>query len=268
MAEPDLAARWQAYRRSRDPRLREQLIEQHLVLVKYVAARVAGRLPRHLVIDDLYSAGLVGFLRAIEDYDPDTGVQFAAYATPRVRGAIFDDLRRLDWVPRAARRRIREAEQAMATLAQRLGRAPTDEEVAATLGLSVARYHQVLADGITLTSLDGPAGAGEDEPLGERLEDASVPDPVAVLTSEERRRLLGRLIEGLPEKERLVLALYYHEGLTMRQVGEVLSVTESRVSQLHSSAVLRLRAALRQERLGAEDLLVPARGEAPRSRAR
>jgi RNA polymerase sigma factor for flagellar operon FliA len=246
---------WQAYRRSRDPGLRDQLIEKYLPVVKYVAARIAGRLPSHLLLDDLYSAGLLGFLDAIEDYDPTRGVEFAVYANPRIRGAIFDELRRLDCVPRRVRRKIREAERVIATLTQRLDRDPTDEEIALDLGMSLEDYHRLLAEGVTLLSLDAPSSrhATGPSPL-DTLEDPTWPNPLRALEAGERSRLLGSLIDRLPNRERTALALYYCEELTMQEVGKVMGVTESRVSQLHSSAVLRLRVALRRHRLGPGEL--------------
>ena len=248
---------WRAYRRTKDQRLRDQLIEADLPLVKYVAARIASRLPKHLRLDDLYSAGLLGYLAAVDDFDPERGVQFSAYATHRVRGAIFDELRRLDWVPRGVRERIRDTQRAVDTLLQRLDRHPTDEEIAAELGIETDAYHKSLADGVTLVSLTSTASAeGEGPTLTDNVEDTGTPDPFSTLAEEERRAILGRLIDRLPERERHVLALYYHEELTMREVGAVLGVTESRVSQLHSSAVQRLSVMLRRQRLSAEELVV------------
>jgi RNA polymerase sigma factor for flagellar operon FliA len=246
---------WLAYRQSRDGVLRDQLIEKHLALVKYVAARIAGRLPSHLRLDDLYSAGLLGFLDAIEDFDPTRGVDFAVYANPRIRGSIFDELRRLDCVPRRVRRRIREAERAIGILAQRLDREPTDEEIAAEMGIGVEEYRRLLGEGVTLLSLDAPLHRHADGPSPiDTLKDSAQPDPLFTLETGQRRELLGRLIERLPNRERTVLALYYYEELTMQEVGKAMGVTESRVSQLHSSAVLRLRVALRRHRLGPDEL--------------
>jgi RNA polymerase sigma factor for flagellar operon FliA len=251
---------WRTYRQTRDPAVRDQLVEKHLVLVKYAAVRIAGRLPHHLGVDDLYSAGLVGFLAAIEDFDPDRGVEFAAYATRRIRGAIFDELRRLDWVPRAVRRKVREAERAMDVLGTRLGRQPSDDEIAKELGIGVEEYHRILSDGMAVLSLDAaPPGDDAATPL-ETLEDSRSPNPLVSLAAKERREILARLIETLPDKERQVLSLYYAEELTMQEVGDVLGVTESRVSQLHSSAILRLRAALRRHRLRPADLVVTGIG--------
>jgi RNA polymerase sigma factor for flagellar operon FliA len=252
---------WGVYRRTRDRGLRDQLVERHLVLVKYAAARVASRLPSHILIDDLYSAGLLGFLRAVDDFDPDRGVEFGAYASQRIRGAIFDELRRLDWVPRGVRRRAREAERAIERLSQRLDRAPTDEEVAGELGIDVEDYQRSLGEGVSLLSLDAVASRdGDGNSVLDTVEDTENADPFRALMTKERRAILGRLIDDLPQRERQVLALYYFEELTMAEVGRVLGVTESRVSQLHSSAVLRLRTAVRRHRLGAREFAVPEGG--------
>ena len=247
---------WRTYRQTRDSAVRDRLVEQHLVLVKYAAVRIAGRLPHHLGLDDLYSAGLFGYLAAIEDFDPDRGVEFAAYATRRIRGAIFDELRRLDWVPRAVRRKVRDAERAMDVLGTRLGRQPSDAEIATELGIDVEEYHRILSEGMAVLSLDAaPPGDDAVAPL-DTIEDSRSPNPLTALATKERREILARLIETLPEKERQVLALYYAEELTMQEVGDVLGVTESRVSQLHSSAILRLRAAMRRQRVRPDDLVV------------
>ncbi len=249
---------WRAYRRGKDPGLRDRLVEKHLVLVKYQAARLASRLPSHLRLDDLFSAGLIGFLGAVEEYDPDRGVEFSAYAARRIRGAIMDELRRLDWVPRTVRRRLRDVERAIGALTGRLDRQPTDEEIAEKLGMNVEGYRRLLGESVTLLSLDAlPAGQEDGAMPLESLEDAGSPNPFLSLAAKERRAILGRIIESLPPRERQVLALYYGEELTMQEVGEALGVTESRVSQLHGSAILRMRAALRRQRLGASDLVFP-----------
>jgi RNA polymerase sigma factor for flagellar operon FliA len=245
---------WREYRQTRATAVRDRLVERHLAVVKYAAAWVAGRLPRHLRLEDLYAAGMLGFIGAIDDYDPDRGVSFAAYATPRVRGAILDELRRLDCVPRRVRKKLREIQRAMDALCQRLDREPTDEDVAAEVGLDVAAYRKLLGEGVTVLSLD-TAALEDDEPgLSGSVEDASLPDPLGWLEGRELRRTLARIIDRLPERERQVLALYYYEELTMQEIGQVFGVTESRVSQIHSGAVLRLRAALARERLRSVDL--------------
>jgi RNA polymerase sigma factor for flagellar operon FliA len=259
------AALWLDYRRSRDSRLRDALVQKHLVLVKRVAARVASRLPSHIAMDDLFSAGLVGFLRAIEEYDPGRGVEFGAYAGQLIRGAIFDELRRLDWVPRGVRRRLREAERAMEALARRLGRAPTDAEVADELGMDVEQYGRLLGEGGALLSLDAPLAREDGVSAVESVMDPDTPSPFNLLAARERQALLARAIERLPRKEGEVLALYYYEELTMQEIGQALGVSESRVSQIHSSAILRLRVAFRRARVGAGELDLPAtnRGRRP-----
>jgi RNA polymerase sigma factor for flagellar operon FliA len=236
---------WRAYRATRDPRLRDRLVEQHLAVVKYTAAWVAGRLPSHLHLDDLYSAGMLGFLGAIEDYDPERSVEFATYARPRIRGAIFDELRRLDCVPRRVRQQLREVQQVSEHLRHRFDRDPTEDEIAAELGIDVSEYHRLLGEGVTLLSLDADSSAAE----GARtLGDAAARGPLDAAEADERRAALGRLIDTLPPRDRQVLALYYYEELTMQEIGDVLGVTESRVSQIHSSAILKLRATLHRRR--------------------
>jgi RNA polymerase sigma factor FliA len=236
------------YRRTRTPAVREALVERHLPLVKYAATWVAGRLPSHLRLDDLYSAGMLGFLDAIEHYDPERGVPFSAYAAPRIRGAILDELRRVDCVPRRVRRRLRDAQRTMDQLSHELDRAPTEEEMAARMGVDVAEYQRLLGEGVTLVSLDDAMRDDDRLATFDALVDGSLPSPLGALEVREQRRWLGRLIDGLPERERQVLALYYYEELTMQDIGAVLGVTESRVSQIHSGAVLRLRTALRRQR--------------------
>ena len=238
---------WREYRTTREPGLRDRLIEKHLVLVKYAAARVAGRLPGHFRLDDLYSAGLVGFLAAVEDFDPERNVEFGAYASQRIRGAILDELRRLDVVPRRVRRLGREAARAIGVLTQRLGRQPLDEEIAAEMGVELAVYRRLLTEGVTLLSLDADVSGEQGGAPVDAIEDPSVPDPFSTLEAKERQAVVARFIERLPERERQVLALYYQEELTMQEVGSILGITESRVSQIHSSAILRLQAAVRRD---------------------
>ena len=255
---------WREYRRTRDPELRDQLVERNLVLVKYAAARVAGRLPGHFRLDDLYSAGLVGFLAAIEDFDPDRNVEFGAYASQRIRGAIIDELRRLDVVPRRVRRLAREAAHAIGVLTQRLGRQPYEEEIAAEMKIDVSVYQRLLTEGVTLLSLDADVGGEHSAAPVDAIEDPSVPDPFVTLEGKERRAVLARFLEKLPEREQQVLALYYHEELTMHEVGAILGITESRVSQIHSSAILRLQAVVRREQTASTG---GARGGRARARA-
>src|SRR5262249_30123317 len=166
-------------------------------IVKYTAAWVAGRLPSHLHLDDLYSAGMLGFLGAIEDFDPDRSVEFTSYARPRIRGAIFDELRRLDCVPRRVRQQLREAEQASAELRHRLDREPTEQEVATQMGIELDEYRRLLGEGVTLFSLDAASSPAADVSVRDGFDDAATPDPLDAALADERRAVLGRLVEGL-----------------------------------------------------------------------
>jgi RNA polymerase sigma factor for flagellar operon FliA len=224
---------------------RETLVEAHLAQVKYIADRLAAKLPPFVDRDDLVGAGVIGLLDAVDKYDPGRGVLFRTYAELRVRGAMLDSLRALDWVPRSLRRRARAVEQACQRIEQERGRAAHEEEVAGALGLTLREFHALLAElhGLSVTSLDG----GEDEEgraRPRRIEDDPELIPLTQYEYAERRNRLAAAVERLPERERQVVALYYVEELTMKEIGAVLGVTESRVSQINTQAVLRLRAAL------------------------
>jgi len=252
---------WQRYRETRDPRLKEELIRRYIHLVRLVVGRMRLHLPSSLQAEDLEGAGIVGFLLALEAFDPERDVDFPTYAQPRIKGAILDELRKLDPLPRSVRQKTKEIERALASLEQELGRQPEDEEVAAYLGLDLQDYYKKLAEvsGFGLLFLDDPGPAhdeAEAPPLHHQVEDPSADDPLRHLLTKERRHLLGRLIEALPLRERMVLALYYQEGLTLQEIGAVLEVSESRVSQLRSSAILRLRARLRHLGIELRDLAV------------
>jgi RNA polymerase sigma factor FliA len=211
---------------------------------------MASGLPAHVDEADLISYGLVGLINAIERFEPAREIKFETYALTRVRGAILDELRSIDWVPRSVRARARQIERANAKLEHKLQRAPTDEEMAAELDLSVAEFTAALLQISTSTvaALDElwTAGdsSGDQVSLLDTLADENAPDPAAAMDETELRERLAGAIGRLPEREKLVIALYYYENLTLREIGEVLSVTESRVSQLHTKAVLRLRSRL------------------------
>ncbi|MFB3817271.1 MAG: sigma-70 family RNA polymerase sigma factor [Candidatus Methylomirabilales bacterium] len=256
----DLLPLWRRFRATKDPAIRDTLIRETVWLVRRVAGRLAMRLPAHLELADLEAAGIPGLMAAVESYDPEKEVEFSAYAQPRIQGAILDELRSLDPLPRSLRVKARRIERAVAVLEQRLLRPPSDEEVADFLELSVAAYHQTLHElrgGLHVSLETGGAGdGGEEAAAGLPLEERS-PDPWMALALKERRALLGGLIEELPAIEKLVLSLYYAEELTMKEVGAVLEVSESRVSQIHAAALLRLRTRLRRRHVGPEDLQVP-----------
>jgi RNA polymerase sigma factor for flagellar operon FliA len=244
-------ALWRSYRSKPDDRgLRDRLILTYAPLVKYVAGRLGSGLPAHVEEEDLVSYGLLGLMGAIERYDPERDVKFETYAIARIRGAIIDELRALDWVPRSVRARAREIERAIAILEAKLRRPPTDEEIAAQVGIAVDELEESLTDisRSSIAALDElwtVSGSGGDQvALIDTIEDIDAPAPEAALAETELKEALGEAISRLPEREKLVVTLYYYEELTLREIGEVLGVTESRVSQLHTKAVLRLKARL------------------------
>ena len=240
---------WQEYREKRDKSVRDRLILTYAPLVKYVAGRLGSSLPAHVDEGDLVSYGLLGLIGAIERYDPDRDIKFETYAIARIRGAIIDELRALDWVPRSVRSRARQIERAIGELEAKLGRAPTDEEIAAKVGVTVDELDNSLTDisRSSIAALDelwSVSGDGDQVSLLDTLEDDSISQPSEVLDETETREALADAIARLPEREKLVVTLYYYEELTLREIGEVLGVTESRVSQLHTKAILRLQSRL------------------------
>jgi len=240
---------WRQYRDSRDKALRDRLILTYAPLVKYVAGRLGSGLPAHVDEGDLVSYGLLGLIAAVDRYDPGRDVKFETYAITRIRGSILDELRALDWVPRSVRSRAREIERAIAELERKLGRAPTDEEIAGKLAISGDALEESLTDisRSSIAALDElwtVSGSGDQIALIDTIEDESEPDPQSALSQTEVKEAIADAIARLPEREKLVVTLYYYEDLTLREVGEVLGVTESRVSQLHTKAVLRLKSRL------------------------
>ena len=246
----DIDKLWAEYRVTRSQEARERLIVHYAPLVKYVAGRVGIGLPSTIETDDLIGYGIFGLVDAIEKFEPERGVKFETYAIARIRGAMIDGLRANDWVPRSVRQKARQLEQTIARLEAQLGRSATDEEIRAALNMDADQYAALLAElrGAALVSLEElwSSDPDQDNPLslGQMLEDAAAEEPGAALEAEEVERFLGEVIESLPDRERLVVTLYYYEGLTLKEIGQVLGVTESRVCQLHTKALMRLRARL------------------------
>lgn len=226
----------------------EALIKEFAPTIKCLASRLAFRLPSYLDAEDLISVGLIGLLSAFERYDPTREAKFKTYAEYRIRGAMLDEIRSMDWIPRSVRDRISALQRVNNNLQKRLGRPPTEEEIGTALGLQNEELREFLvrSQGAIMLSLDDlDAHHLEPRMLMQCMADPGAKDPLAILVSEDKRKILAKSIEALPQKERLVLTLYYYEELTMKEIGKVLSVTESRVSQLHSQALIRLKGALK-----------------------
>ncbi|MFX4291378.1 RNA polymerase sigma factor WhiG [Streptomyces bohaiensis] len=239
---------WHRYKATGGERLREQLILHYSPLVKYVAGRVSVGLPPNVEQADFVSSGIFGLIDAIEKFDPSRSIKFETYAITRIRGAMIDELRALDWIPRSVRQKARAFERAHAALEAELRRTPSEGEVAQEMGIPVEELHALfgqlsLANTVALEEMLHVGGEG-DLSLMDTLEDRSADDPVEVAEDRELRRLLARAINTLPQREKTVVTLYYYEGLTLAEIGQVLGVTESRVSQIHSKSVLQLRAKL------------------------
>uniref|UniRef100_UPI003555D2C8 RNA polymerase sigma factor WhiG n=1 Tax=Cellulomonas fengjieae TaxID=2819978 RepID=UPI003555D2C8 len=246
----EVDALWEGYKSSSSARARESLILHYAPLVAAVAGRVGMRLPSTVEQADLVSYGMFGLIDAIEKYQIDRSVKFESYASSRIRGAIIDELRAMDWVPRSVRTKARSVDRAYAELEAKLHRTPTEDEVARHLDMPVedlrAIYSQLST--VNVAALDELLGGGDDRPggvsLGDTLGDERTADPASSIEAAETKFLLARAIECLGERERIVVVLYYYEGMTLAEIGRVLGVTESRISQMHTAAMVRLRTRL------------------------
>ena len=246
---------WLEYKKTKSPQLRDKFIRQYMPLVKYVAGKLAVGMPGSVEFDDLVGFGQFGLLDAIEKFDPGKNVKFKTYAVTRIRGAIFDELRQLDWVPRSVRQKSREIEDTIVDLESKLGRTATDAEIAEKMGVSESEYQQTVmkVSGTSVLSLNDVWYSGNDNDhmsIGDSIESPSSLNPDVIVEREEIRKVIVEAINELPEKEKMVIVLYYHEDLTFKEIGQVLEVSESRISQLHTRANLRLRAILTNLRKG------------------
>jgi RNA polymerase sigma factor for flagellar operon FliA len=248
--EVELRDLWRRYKGEGDARARERLVVAYSPMVKFVAGRLGAGLPSHVDDADLISYGLMGLIGAIERFEPERGIKFETFAMTRIRGAIIDELRSLDWVPRSVRSRAREIEAAQAKLEHELQRAPSEAELASKLGVSEEELQTSLLEiaNSSVYALDElwtvSDSSGDQVSLLDTISDPRAEDPQESLASSEVKDRLTEAIASLPEREQLVVALYYYENLTLREIGEVLGVTESRVSQLHTKAVMRLKSGL------------------------
>lgn len=249
----DIAEAWRLYKERGDLKARDQLILAYSPLVKYVAGRMSSGLPAHIEEGDLVSYGLLGLIGALERFDPSRNIKFETYAISRIKGSIIDELRALDWVPRSVRSWARKVEATVTRLENQLMRAPTDEETAAALAISVEEYQDILnqiscSSIVALDEFWDSGYSGQDKVnLIDTIEDSEAPDPSRAYRIQAIKETLTAAIQRLPEREKIVIGLYYYEGLTLKEIGEVLGVTESRVSQLHTKAILRLKGRLREE---------------------
>jgi RNA polymerase sigma factor for flagellar operon FliA len=249
-----IAELWREYKETGDQSLRERLILHYSPLVKYVAGRVGVGLPPNIEQADLVSYGIFGLIDAIQKFDLERAIKFETYAISRIKGAIIDELRAIDWIPRSVRYKAREVEKAYAALEARLHRTPTEPEVAQELGIALEDLHAIFSQVsfVNVVALDELLNVGGERgdklSLVDTLEDTKAEDPVIAFETEETKYLLAKAINTLPEREKIVVTLYYYEGLTLAEIGQVLGVTESRICQMHTKAVLQLRGKLNDQR--------------------
>jgi RNA polymerase sigma factor for flagellar operon FliA len=243
---------WVLFKKDNNPDTRQRLLEEYLPLVKSVAGRMALGFPKSVELSDLVNTGVIGLAEALSNFDPSRGVKFETYAVPRIRGAILDELRSLDWVPRSTRAKSREIDRAISKLENKLGRPPSDRELARSLNLSSSELFSALDDvsSTTMLSLDELIYKEEDNrqvPRVETLENLGTENVLGDMEKGELKTYLVHAISYLSEQERLVVALYYYEELTLKEIGEVMQISESRVSQIHTKAVLKLRGMIKEK---------------------
>jgi RNA polymerase sigma factor for flagellar operon FliA len=232
---------WEKFLKDRDRESREQIILSHVALVKYIAGRLAIFFKGYYEMDDLVSAGIPGLINAVDKYNPGKKVKFETFASIKIRGAILDWVRSFSWVPRSVYTESRRVEQAIASLEQSLGRSPDDEEVAGCLGVDINEYRRMLEKIAPVTLLPLDSDRRQNQAVDDLDRDTGTEGILENITLEETKRELADGISRLPEKEKLVVSLYYYDGLSLKEIGKVLGVTESRISQLHTQAVIRLR---------------------------
>ena len=239
---------WKEWKSEGSRKAKDRLLAEYAGLVRQTAQRMAVGLPSHVEMGDLVGSGVMGLIRAVETFEPEREVKFETYATHKIRGAILDELRSLDWVPRSVRQKGRNLQKAYSELSGELGRAPYDDEVAQHLGLTLVEFEELLTEVAprTVISLDEQDGLGPDAPdLSETIADPQAANALAELEEGQLKAILSEAITGLPPKERLVVAMYHFEELNFKEVGKVMGITESRVCQIHSKAMVKLRSRVR-----------------------
>lgn len=240
---------WTLFKLNRNPKIRDLFVRQYAPLVKYVAGKVAMGMPHNVEFDDLVGFGVFGLFDAIKKFDPDKHVKFKTYAVTRIRGAIFDELRSIDWVPRSVRQKTREIEDTIHRLESSLGRSASDQEIADEMRMTTKEFQKMMMkiSGTSILSLNDVWYTGDDSDkvsIVESIESPSSLNPDIIVEKDEIKRVIIQAITELPEKEKKVLVLYYYEDLTLKEIGKILEVTESRISQLHTKAIMRLRSKL------------------------
>ncbi len=246
---------WVLYKKNRDARIREHFIKQYAPLVKYVAGKIAIGKPGNIEYEDLVGFGVFGLIDAIEKFDPGKNVKFKTYAVTRIRGSIYDELRSIDWIPRSIRQKVKEVEHAIMAIESRTGKIASDQEIADELQMDIRDFYNLMTkiSSTTIISLNDTWHMGDDNDkisILDTLETPNSSNPDVSAEKEEVKKLVVKAINELPDKEKKVLVLYYYEDLTLKEIGEVLDVTESRVSQLHTKAIIRLRAKLAEIKEG------------------
>lgn len=246
------------YRCTVGQEVKDEIVVEYAPLVKYIAQKIASRLPANIELDDLISCGVIGLMDAIEKFDPTRDNKFKTYAEFRIRGAILDELRSQDWVPRSVREKAKQLERAYAKIEKELGRPATDEEMCEELSCSMDEFHELInkSKSVSLLSIDDTQsmGRGDRKSLVQLMESSRSANPFAAVNYKKSQERIKEGIKSLPEKQRLVLSLYYFEDLNLKEIGQVLDVTESRVSQLHTQAIMKLKAKLKNDFDSFEDL--------------
>ncbi len=243
---------WKRYLETGKTEYRDELIVQYLYLVKFVVGRLASNFPQHIKLDDLYSSGVTGLIKAVEKYDATRASKFESYASLLIKGAIIDEMRELDWIPRSIHQKANKIATSQHKLQQDLGRDPTDEELSSHLGLSTHELGDLLErvrPAILIPLNMEPTNDDENAPLSERIADVKAETGFEIAERNEQASILAEAIDGLPEQERKVLTLYYYEEMMLKEIGKVMGLTESRISQIHTKALLKMRTRLRSANL-------------------